>query len=156
YGWGKRPYSWEYSLSAQHELRTGLSIQGGVFWRRFGNFLVTDNTSASVADFTEYSVTPGLIPTAPASSGGQTLPSDIYTQHFFNLNPGVAVNNLTGLSKTMFPGSKVYDHWFGYDLTMNARLPQGVIIQGGLSTGHQTTDYCDVEDPAKAGSKALL
>jgi hypothetical protein len=66
------------------------------------------------------------------------------------------VNNLTGLSKTMFPGSNVYDHWFGYDLTMSARLAHGVVVQGGLSTGHQTTDYCDVEDPAKAGDKALL
>jgi hypothetical protein len=156
YGWGKRPYSWEYSVSAQHELRTGLSIQGGLFWRRFGNFLITDNTSAGVADFTAYSVTPGLIPAAPPSAGGQSLPSDIYTQKFYNLNPGVAVNNLTGLSTTMFPGSHVYDHWFGYDLTMNARLAHGVVIQGGLSTGHQTTDYCDVEDPAKAGDKALL
>ena len=156
YGWGKRPYSWEYSVSAQHELTQGLSINGGVFWRRFGNFLVTDNTSATVADFAQYSVTPGLIPTAPASAGGATLPSDIYTDQFFNLNPGVAVNNLTGLSKSMFPGSNVYDKWFGFDLGLNARLPQGIIFQGGLSTGHQQTDFCDVQDPAKAGNSALV
>jgi hypothetical protein len=56
----------------------------------------------------------------------------------------------------MFPGSNVYDHWFGFDLGINARLPHGIIVQGGLSTGHQTTDYCDVEDPAKAGNQALV
>src|ERR1043166_4730049 len=56
----------------------------------------------------------------------------------------------------MFPGSNVYDHWFGFDIGMSARLAHGVILQGGLSTGHQTTDYCDVQDPAKAGSKALV
>ncbi len=156
YGWGKRPYSWEYAVSAQHELTQGLSINGGIFWRRFGNFLVTDNTSATVADFGVYSVTPGLIPAAPASAGGETLPDDIYTEQFYNLNPGVAVNNLTGLSKTMFPGSNVYDKWFGYDIGLNARLPQGIIFQGGLSTGHQTTDFCDVQDPAKAGNNALV
>jgi hypothetical protein len=156
YGWGKRQYSWEYSVAAQHEVTSGLSINGGVFWRRFGNFLVTDNTSATVADFTQYSVTPGLIPTAPASSGGEALPEDIYTDQFFNLNAGVPVNNLQGLSKTMFPGSNVYDRWFGFDIGLNARLPQGIIFQGGLSTGHQTTDFCDVEDPAKAGNNALL
>jgi hypothetical protein len=50
----------------------------------------------------------------------------------------------------------VYDHWFGFDLGLNARLPHGIIFQGGLSTGHQTTDYCDVQDPAKAGNKALV
>ncbi len=156
YGWGKRPYSWEYAVALQHELTQGLSINGGIFWRRFGNFLVTDNTSATVADFGVYSVTPGLIPAAPPSSGGEALPSDIYTQQFYNLNPGVAVNNLTGLSKTMFPGSNVYDKWFGYDIGLSARLPQGIIFQGGLSTGHQTTDFCDVQDPAKAGNNALV
>jgi hypothetical protein len=156
YGWGKRPYSWEYSVSAQHEITQGLSVNGGVFWRRFGNFLVTDNTSATVADFAQFSVTPSLIPNAPASSGGESLPSGIYTDQFFNLNPGVAVNNLTGLSKTMFPGSNVYDKWFGFDVGLNARLPQGIIFQGGLSTGHQQTDFCDVQDPAKAGNNALV
>jgi len=156
YGWGKRPYSWEYAVALQHELTQGLSINGGIFWRRFGNFLVTDNTSATVADFTQFSVTPTLIPAAPASSGGEQLPDGTYTDQFFNLNPGVLANNLTGLSKTMFPGSNVYDKWFGYDIGLNVRLPQGIIFQGGLSTGHQQTDYCDVQDPAKAGNNALV
>ena len=56
----------------------------------------------------------------------------------------------------MFPGSNVYDRWFGYDLTLNARLSSGLTLQGGLATGHQTTDFCDVQDPAKAGNNALV
>ena len=156
YGWGKRPYSWEFSLSGQQELSQGVAVYGGVFWRWFGNFLVTDNTTGTAADYTPFSVTPGLIPPSPASAGGESLPSDINTGTFYNINPGVAVNNLQGLSKTMFPGSNVYDHWFGYDVGLNARLPQGIIFQGGLSTGHQTTDFCDVQDPAKAGNNALV
>jgi hypothetical protein len=156
YGWGKRPYSWEFAVSAQHELGHGIAVNGGVFQRWFGNFLVTDNTSANVNDFTTYSITPGLIPAAPASAGGQSLPDNVYTSGFYNLNPGTPVNNLTGLSRTMFPDSHVYDRWFGFDIGMGARLAQGAIIQGGLSTGHQTTDFCDVEDPAKAGDRALV
>jgi hypothetical protein len=156
YGWGKRPYSWEVSVSAQHELNQGMSVYGGVFWRWFGNFLVTDNTTGTVADYTPFSVTSSLIPASPASAGGESLPSAINTGTFFNINPGVQVNNLQGLSKTMFPGSNVYDRWFGYDIGLNARLPQGIIFQGGLSTGHQTTDFCDVQDPAKAGNNALV
>jgi len=156
YGWNKRPYSWEFSLSAQQEISQGVSVYGGTFWRWFGNFLVTDNTSATVADYTQFSVTPGLIPPSPPQAGGESLPSDVNTTQFFNINPGVQTNNLQGLSKTMFPGSNVYDRWFGYDVGLNARLPQGVIFQGGLSTGHQTTDFCDVQDPAKAGNNALV
>jgi hypothetical protein len=97
-----------------------------------------------------------LIPPAPTTAGGESLPSDINTMKFYNINPGVAVNNVTGLSKHMFPGSNVYDHWFGYDLTANLRLANGVTLQGGLATGHQTTDYCDVQDPAIAGDRALV
>jgi hypothetical protein len=143
-------------MSGQHEIGKGIAVNGGVFRRWFGNFLVTDNTSATVADFTPFSITPSLIPAAPASAGGQSLPDGLNTTDFYNLNPGVAVNNLQGLSKTMFPDSHVYDHWFGFDVGLHARLPQRIIVQGGLSTGHQTTDFCDVEDPAKAGNNALL
>ena len=155
YGWGKRPYSWEFSVSAQHELGKGVSVNGGVFKRWFGNFLVTDDTNHVASDFTPFSVTG--IPAAPASAGGQSLPTTgLNTSGFYNVNNAVATNNLTGLSDTMFPGSNVYDHWIGFDLGMSARLSHGIIVQGGMSTGHQTTDYCDVEDPAKAGNNALI
>ena len=156
YGWGKRPYSWEFAVAAQHELNQGLSVTAGVFWRWFGNFLVTDNTSGTVADYGKFSVTPGLIPASPPSAGGESLPDDKNTGDFYAINPGVVVNNVTGLSTTMFPDSNVYDRWFGYDLTANMRLRSGVTLQGGLSTGHQTTDFCDVQDPAKAGNNALV
>ena len=56
----------------------------------------------------------------------------------------------------MFPDSNVYDRWFGYDLTANLRMSNGVTLQGGLRPGQQKTDYCDVQDPAKAGDKALV
>jgi hypothetical protein len=156
YGWGKRPYSWEFAVAAQHELSTGLAVNGGVFWRSFGNFFVTDNTSATVSDFAKFSITPSLIPPAPAFAGGETLPDNINTTDYYSLNPGVLVTNLQGLSKTLFPGSDVIDQWFGFDVGLSARLPQGIIFQGGLSTGHQTTDFCDVQDPAKAGNNALV
>ena len=156
YGWGKRASSSEFAVAAQHEINEGLSATVGVFWRSFANFLVTDNTSGTVADYTGFSVTPGLIPAPPASAGGQSMPSETNTSGFYNINPGVVVNNVTGLSQTMFPGSNVYDRWFGYDLTLNARLSSGLTLQGGLATGHQTTDFCDVQDPAKAGNNALV
>jgi hypothetical protein len=30
------------------------------------------------------------------------------------------------------------------DLTVNARLPQGVILQGGISSGRTLTDACEI------------
>jgi hypothetical protein len=134
-----------------------VSVNGGVFRRWFGNFLVTDDTSHTADQYTQFSIPASAIPAPPASAGGAPLPTTgLNTSGFFLVNDARAATPLTGLSDTMFPGSNVYDHWFGFDLGINARLPHGVIVQGGLSTGHQTTDYCDVQDPAKAGNKALV
>ena len=68
FGWGKRPYSWEFSLSAQHELSKGVSIYGGYFRRWFGNFLVTDDLNHAASDYETFSITPGCIP-APRRIG---------------------------------------------------------------------------------------
>jgi hypothetical protein len=99
-------------------------------------------------------VSPGLIPAATASSGGQSLPIDVYTDQFFTQKPSVGalpVANYVGLSDQLFPGSNMIDHWNGFDLSLNARLGHGVIIQGGTSTGRQVTDTCDIVSPANAG-----
>ena len=124
YGWEKRPYSWEFSLSAQREIGKGVSVNGGYFRRWFGNFLVTDNLSNLASDYDAYSITPSLIPPPPASAGGATLPGDIFTSGFYSPTAAAAargVNNFVGLSDTFFPGSNVIDHWNGFDLGVNAQ-----------------------------------
>src|SRR5215831_501284 len=156
YGWGKRPYSWEFSVSAEHQLFRGVSVNGGVYRRWFGNFLVTDDLNHPANTYTQYSINPAGIPVAGPSAGGATLPASLYTGGFYNVNDTAPANLQTGLSDTMYPGSNVIDHWFGFDLGTSMRLPHGIIFQGGLSTGHQTTDYCGVIDPAKAGPTAAL
>jgi hypothetical protein len=153
FGWGVRPYSWEFSLSGQHELSKGVSIYGGYFRRWFGNFLVTDDVAHAASDFESFSITPGLIPGAPASAGGASLPGSLYTDRFYVQKPGTVVgaNNFVGLSDQLYPGSNVIDHWNGFDVSINARLGHGIILQGGTSTGRQVTNNCDVVDPNNAG-----
>src|SRR5581483_1086859 len=36
------------------------------------------------------------------------------------------------------------DHWNGFDLGVNLRLHNSLIFQGGMSTGHQLLDNCEV------------
>jgi hypothetical protein len=154
YGWGKRPYSWEFSMSAQREIGSGISMNGGYFRRWFGNFLVTDNLSNLAGDYDTYSLTPTLIPQPPSSAGGATLPGTILTSGFYSPTAAAAargVNNFVGLSDAFFPGSNVTDHWNGFDLGVNMRLAHGIVFQGGTSTGRQVTDNCDIVDPANAG-----
>ena len=131
----------------------GISVSGGYFRRWFGNFLVTDDLSHTAADYDRYSITQSLIPPAPASAGGATLPGGIYTSDFFNQKAGTVAgsNNFIGRGETFFPGSNQIDHWNGFDVSVNARLAHGLIFQGGISSGKQTTDNCDIVDPANAG-----
>lgn len=104
-------------------------------------------------DYDRYSITSSLIPAPPASAGGAQLPSDIYNADFLNQKIGTVAgsNNFIGRGETFFPGSNQIDHWNGFDLGLNARLPRGIVFQGGISTGKQVTDNCDIVDPANAG-----
>ncbi len=39
---------------------------------------------------------------------------------------------------------KQTEHWNGMDFSANARLQNGLVLQGGVSTGRTTTDNCEV------------
>ena len=39
---------------------------------------------------------------------------------------------------------KQIEHWNGVDFTVNARPGNGVLLQGGVSTGRTSTDNCEV------------
>src|SRR5262249_42058500 len=56
-GWNTRPYSWQGSLSLQHELRPGASVNIGYFWTQYANFSVNQNQLVTPADFTTFCLT---------------------------------------------------------------------------------------------------
>jgi len=136
FGWGNRPYNWEFSTSVQHELAPRLGIDVGYFRRWFGNFQVTQLQGLTAADFDPYSVT------APADAG---LPGGggYVIDGLYNVKPTkVGV----GTTYTTFARDfgKQTEHWNGVDLSANARLQNGLVLQGGVSTGRTTTDNCEI------------
>jgi hypothetical protein len=136
FGWGNRPFNWEFSTSVQHELAPRLGIDVGYFRRWFGNFTVTEVQNVLASDYSPYSVTAPSDPGLPGGGGYQI--SDLY-----NLNPnkvGQGVNYTT-LARNY---GKQTEHWNGMDFSANARLENGLLLQGGVSTGRATTDNCDV------------
>jgi hypothetical protein len=137
-GWGKRGFNWEGSVGVQQELVSNVALDVGYFRRWYGNFLATDNTLVTAADFDQFSVV------APTDSrlpgGGGHVVSNLY-----NVVPARfgQTNNLLTFAENF--GTQM-ENWQGVDVTLNARLAGGVIAQGGLSTGRTLTDNCAIRE----------
>ena len=135
-GTGKRGYNWEAQASIQHELRSGLSVKVDYTRHWFRNMLVNDNLLVSPSDYSPFCVTAPVDARLPGGGGNQIC-------GFYDINPNKfgQVQNVVSLDKKFGKISDVYD---GVDLTLTARLPRGITVQGGTSTGREVTDVCDV------------
>jgi hypothetical protein len=132
-GWGERPWNWEFSTGIQHEIMPRLSASVGYFRRVSGNFHITDNELAGPGDYSPYSV---VIPNDPRlDNAGQTISG------LFDPNGVLPVRNVVKNAKEF---GKQQAHWDGVDVTIDARMQNGLFLQGGVSTGNTMTDNCDI------------
>jgi len=134
-GWGNRYYNWEFSTSVSHEIVPRVSMDVGYFRRWFGNFRVTDNLSVPASGYDQYTLTVPNDARLP-NSGAQVTGLDLNPAYF-----GLTPSNFNTLSDKY---GKMTDHWNGMDFTVNARLQNGMLLQGGVSTGRESVDACDV------------
>jgi hypothetical protein len=141
-GWGNRAWNQTFSVGVQHEILPRMSVDVSYYRRWAGNFQVTDNRAVTASDYTRYSVVapttfPGATIPLPDDAAGRT------TSGFYDVNPNKVgqVNNLVTLARKF---GEQYDHWQGVDVTMNARLQNGLTVQGGVATGKQVTDSCEI------------
>jgi len=133
FGWGVRPYNWEFGAGIQQQLVPRVSVDVGYFRRIYGNFLVTDNTALAPSDYTEFSV---IAPTVPGLSvSGQSISG------VFDPNEVVQATNLNTLASHY---GKQFEHWNGVDIGVTVRRQSGVFLFGGVSTGKTMTDNCAV------------
>ena len=135
FGWGNRPFNWEFSTSVQHQLAPRVGIDVGYFRRWFGNFQVTQLQGLSAADFDRYNVTAPVDSRLP--NGGAFQIADLYNINSLKVGQGTTY---TTFARDF---GKQTEHWNGVDFSANARL-QNVTLQGGVSTGRTTTDNCDL------------
>ncbi len=63
--------------------------------------------------------------------------------NLYNLNPAFVGQgvNYTNMSRNL--GEQI-EHWNGMDVSVNARLKNGLLLQGGFSVGKTMTDNCAV------------
>ena len=136
HGWGKRTYNWEMGVSLQQELvpRVGLSV--GYFRRWFGNFYTANNRLTTTADYTPFEIPVPVDPRLPGGGGGTVT-------GLYNLVPNmVGQEDLYSQLSSNF--GEMTENWHGIDVSVNARLQNGLTVQGGTSTGRRLQDNCDV------------
>jgi hypothetical protein len=137
-GYNTRPYNWEMSAGVQHELLPRVSVTGSYFRRMYGNFEMTDNLAVAAADYDPYCVTGPSDDRLPGGGGERIC--GLYDLQREKVGQ---VNNITRSSS--YYGERL-EHWNGVDLGVNARLGNGVLLQGGMSTGRTTEDNCDIAE----------
>jgi hypothetical protein len=135
-GFNHRQTNWETSVSVQHELMPRVGLDVGFFRRSWANFRVTDNRLITPDDFTTYDLTLPVDSRLGADSGA-------VVRGFVDVVPGKfgQVLNYNTLSTKIGDQTEV---WRGVDITINARLQNGLNLQGGISSGSTHENDCDI------------
>jgi hypothetical protein len=137
-----RIYNWEISAQVQHELVPRVSVNAGYFRRWYGNLRVQDNLNIGPTDYSPYSVAAPIDARLPG--GGGYAVAGLFDPNFL-----AATNNTITLSQNYGTATEVYN---GVDLTVNARLPKGIVLSGGPSIGRTETNYCfTIDSPQGTG-----
>jgi hypothetical protein len=135
-GWGKRTYNWEMGVSLQQELLPRVGVTVGYFRRWFGNFYTANNRLTNIEDYTPFSIPIPADPRLPGGGGGTVT-------GLYNLVPAmVGREDLYSQLSSNF--GEMRENWHGVDLGVNARLRNGLTVQGGTSSGRRFQDNCDV------------
>jgi hypothetical protein len=135
-GFRVRPHQWQLAAGVQQELMPGLALDVTYARRSYGNILITQNTAVSPASYSPYCVTARVDDRLP-DGGGYELCG------LFDLNPSSVGLRDNVVRSSSSVGDQI-QRWHGVDLLVRTRLPRGVILQGGLSTGKTLTDTCDI------------
>jgi hypothetical protein len=138
-GWYSRGYSWEYSAAIQHQVVPRVAANFAYHRRSTHNPLSTDNRLVTPADYDAYSL---LVPSDPRlpNGGGYTITG------LYDLNPAKRglVDNYRTFSKNL--GDEPKNVYSAFNLSLNARMADGTVMQGGVDMGRQAVDACSVVD----------
>lgn len=135
-GWNRREYSWDLTATIDQQIAPRVSVEVSYARRVWGNFTVTDNRAVGPADYDPFSLVAPVDPRLP-DGGGFTV-GDLY-----DISPAKfgQVDNFVTFANNF--GTQIR-HYDGVDVTLDARLPGRLTVQGGFSTGRVVEDSCDV------------
>ena len=145
-GWGHRQNNWEFTTTVQHEIMPRLGVEVQYARRWYGNLRVADDISVGPEFYDRFSFV------APSDSrlpdgGGQTFTA-------FDLRAGAPPQNLFITFGKNY--GEMTEHFDGVNVTVNARMQNGLLVQGGFGTGRQVTNDCDVMEQAPEIAQILF
>ena len=138
-GWGVREFSHRYSLAVQHELAAGLGLMVSYNRTDWKNQQAVVNNAFTPADFTPFCVTTPT-DTRLGDYGGQRVCGlyDVDPAKFGRVNAvRMRVQDIPGVTD-----ARPKEIFNGIDIALNARFGQGGVLQGGITFGRTTFDYC--------------
>jgi hypothetical protein len=136
-GWGVRPWDWQFGASVQQEILPRVSVEVGYNRRWWGNYVVTDNLTRNPEDYDYWTINAPRHPELPGGGGYPVTYTDLKQAKF-----GQPSRSYVTFETDYGPERTSY--WHGIDFTANARLRNGLMFQGGTSTGRGVRDYCEV------------
>jgi hypothetical protein len=135
-GWGKRNWDWQFSAGVAHEILPRVSIDVSYNRRWWGNFFVTHNRALGPQDYSEVTL---IAPVDSRLPGGGGYPVSFLTR---NNNSVLGVQDPYYTTTSDF--GEETNYWHGVEVALNARMNNGLLFQGGTSTGRGVSDGCDV------------
>lgn len=138
-GWGKRGYNWEYTVALQHQLATGLSVNGGYYRRSFGNQTFTDDLRYDASSYDSFCLTVPVDPNLPDGGGYQVCGVQDLKPSVFALN--LPANSLIR-STNDFGG--VTNMYHGFDVNVEKRFSGGAFLRGGINAQARNYNECNL------------
>jgi hypothetical protein len=135
-GWGNRANNWSMGFAVQQEIVPRVSATFSFNRTSWGNWYVVDNRSTNLQDYTPFTITAPLDQRLP-NGGGYTIDG------LYNLVPA-KVGLVDELAQSYENFGEQTENWQGFDVSVVARLRNGLTVQGGTSTGRKLADGCAV------------
>jgi len=136
-GWGVRNWDWQFSAGVQQEIAPRVSVDVNYSRRWWGNFFVTHNAALTAADWDQVTVVAPADDRLPNGGG--------YDVSYLVRNANQAIGATDSYYTTTRDYGDESRYWHGVDVSFNARLTGGLVVQGGTSTGRGVQDTCDTE-----------
>jgi hypothetical protein len=134
-GWNVRQSDWQWGVTLQQEVLPRVSAEVSYNRRWFLGAKVTDNTLRDASDYEEFTITAPQDPRLPGG-GGYPITLSMLT----SAAAARGARNYVTFETDFGPEREQY--WDGVDLTVNARLRQGLTLQFGTQTGRSVQDTC--------------